>query len=92
MVCFSSITWFPVAICAFTMAGGGYIPGEVTKVTVYLMFSNSVVNPIIYGIMNPQFKQAFKKTFSCGRYGNGNEEQSHARVATVMIQPWSNET
>ena len=90
VVCFFLITWFPIALCAFIIAGGGYIPGEVTKVTVYLMFSNSVVNPIIYGIMNPQFKQAFKKAFRCGRYGNGNEEQSHARAASVIIYPRSN--
>ena len=92
VVCFSSITWFPVALCAFTMAGGGYIPHELTKVTMYLFFSNSVVNPIIYGIMNPQFKEAFRKAFRCGRYRNDDGDQSHARVAAVMKHPRSSET
>ena len=90
VVCFFLITWFPISLCAFIIANGGYIPREVAKVAVYLLFSSSVVNPIIYGIMNPQFKQAFKKAFRCGRYGNGNEEQSHARVAAVIIYPRSN--
>ena len=90
VVCFFLITWFPIALCAFIIANGGYIPREVAKVAVYLLFSSSVVNPIIYGIMNPQFKQAFKKAFRCGRYGNGNEEPSHARVAAVIIYPRSN--
>ena len=90
VVCFFLITWFPISLCAFIIANGGYIPREVAKVAVYLLFSSSVVNPIIYGIMNPQFKQAFKKVFRCGRYGNSNEDQSHARVAAVIIHPKGN--
>ena len=74
------------------MAGGGYIPHELTKVTMYLFFSDSVVNPIIYGIMNPQFKEAFRKAFRCGRYRNDDGDQSHARVAAVMKHPRSSET
>ena len=92
VVCFFLITWGLPGVCVFTIAGGGYIPHELRKLSVYFLFSSSLTNPIIYGIMNPQFKQAFKKTFSCGRYGNGNADQSHTRVAAVMIQPWSNET
>ena len=92
VVCFFLITWGLPGVCVFTITGGGYIPHELRKLSVYFLFSSSLTNPIIYGIMNPQFKQAFKKAFSCGRYGNGNEDQSHTRVATVMIQPWSNDT
>ena len=92
VVCFFLITWGLPGVCASTITGGGHIPHELRKLSVYLLFSSSLTNPIIYGIMNPQFKQAFKKTFSCGRYGNGNADQSHTRVAAVMIQPWSNET
>ena len=33
-----------------------------------LMFSSSLVNQTIYGIMKPQFREAFKKTFMCGLY------------------------
>ena len=91
VVCFYLITWFPFALCASTIAVGGYIPHEVTEVSVYLLFSSSLVNPIIYGIMNPQFKKAFKKAFSRGRYDNDNEDQIHERVAAVMIHPNSNE-
>ena len=76
-------------VCFFLITWG--LP-KLRKLSVYLFFSSSLTNPIIYGIMNPQFKKAFKKTFSCGRYGNGNADQSHTRVAAVMIQPWSNET
>ena len=91
VVCFYLITWFLFALCASTIAVGGYIPHEVTEVSVYLLFSSSLVNPIIYGIMNPQFKKAFKKAFSRGRYDNDNEDQIHERVAAVMIHPNSNE-
>ena len=92
VVCLFLITWFPIAVCTFTITSGGYLPHEVRKVSVYLFFASSLVNPIIYGIMNPQFKEAFKKAFSCGRYGSDNTDQSHARVAAVIIHPRSNET
>ncbi|XP_022785226.1 melatonin receptor type 1A-like [Stylophora pistillata] len=92
VVCSFLLTWCPTAISVFVISAGVYIPHEALKVSTYLLFSSSLVNPIIYGIMNPQFKEAFKKVLSCVCYGNDNRDQSHARVGAVMIHPRSNET
>ena len=92
VVCFFLITWGPMGLVCFIITVGGHIPHKVLTVSVYLLFSSSVVNPIIYGITNPQFKQAFKKAFRCGRFGNEDEDQSHARVTAIMIHPRSTET
>ena len=79
VACFYVITWCPVSIVAGTGISRFAIGQKFSKVSVYLMLSGSVVNPFIYGFMNPQFKQAFKRTLSCGCYGNENTDQSHSR-------------
>ena len=77
VVCVFLLTWGPVSIVVIVeTAGGSSIPREVYMAVIYLMFSSSLANPIIYGIMNPQFKLAFTKALSCGRYGNGNDNQN----------------
>ena len=72
VACFYVITWCPVSIFAGTGISRFAVGQKFSKVSVYLMLSGSVVNPFIYGFMNPQFKQAFKRTLSCGCYGNEN--------------------
>ena len=37
---------------------------------MFLVFTSSLVNPIIYGIMNPQFEAAFKRVLMFGRHSN----------------------
>ena len=59
MVCFFLVTCGPPTTSAFIITAEGYIPHEVPRVIVYLMFSSSVVNPIIYEIMNTPFKMCF---------------------------------
>ena len=66
MVCFFLVTCGPPTTSAFIITAGGYIPHEVPRVTVYLMFSSSVVNPIIYEIMNTPFKTCFTTEHSQG--------------------------
>ncbi|XP_022801369.1 visual pigment-like receptor peropsin [Stylophora pistillata] len=92
VVCFFSLTWAPPCAAAFLTTGGDYLPTEVHKAAPYFIFSGSLVNPIIYGIMNPLFKDAFKKVFKCGSYGNDNSDQRHARVVAIIVHPRSNET
>ena len=76
VVCVFVMTWGPVSIVVIIETVGCNIPREVFATVIYLMFSSSMANPIIYGIMNPQFKVAFKKALSCSRYGNDNVNQS----------------
>ena len=51
---------------------GVYIPREMYRTFIYLMFSSSLVAPIIYGIMNPQFKWTFKRALRCDRSDSEN--------------------
>ena len=76
VVCFFLMTWGPVCIVVLFETAGFDIPREISATVIFLMFSSSYVNPIIYGIMNPQFQLAFKRALSCGRYGNNNVSQN----------------
>ncbi|XP_022791038.1 melatonin receptor type 1A-like [Stylophora pistillata] len=62
-------------------------PQELDTAVIYLMFSSSVVNPILYGVMNPQFKEAFKKTLVCGRiYGGEITNQINRGSVAIMVR------
>ena len=91
VVCFFLITLAPPCLGALLTAVGDYPPAEVHKVAPYFIFSGILVNPIIYGIMNPQFRDAFKKVFSCCSCGNDHSNQTHARITAVMMHTKSNE-
>lgn len=82
VVCVFLMTWGPVSIVVIIESAGCLIPREFCIVVIYLMFSSSLANSIIYGIMNPQFKLAFKKAVSCGRYCNENINRSHTENRT----------
>ena len=55
VVCFFLIIWGPVGLGDFVIIVGEHIPHEVLKLSVYLLLSSSVVDPIIYAIMSQQF-------------------------------------
>ena len=76
VVCVFLMTWGPVSIVVIIETAGSVIPRQVYMVVIYLMFTSSLANPVIYGIMNPQLKLAFTKALSCGRHGNENVNQS----------------
>ena len=76
VVCFFLMTWGPVSIVVLFEIAGFDIPREISATVIFLMFSSSYVNLIIYGIMNPQLQLAFKRALSRGRYGNNNVSQN----------------
>lgn len=51
------------------------------------MFPSSLVNQTIYGIMKPQFREAFKKTFMCGLYDGEIRNQIWRRSVIIMKRP-----
>ena len=90
--CFFVMTWGPGSIVVIFETIGFKMPQEVYTTITYLTFSGSFVNPIIYGIMNPQFKAAFKKALRCGRYGDENTDRSHTGNGTIMVHVSPRET
>ena len=79
VVCVFLITWGPVSAVVIVETAGSFIPRETFMAAVYLMFTSSLANPIIYGIMNPQFQRAFKRALIFGRYSNNQTSQSSKR-------------
>ena len=76
VVCTFVVTMGPGPVLVICETAGCLIPRTISLAAVYLMFTSSLVNPIIYGLMNPQFQAAFKRTLSFGRCGNNQITQS----------------
>ena len=76
VVCVFLLTWAPISVAVIFETAGCVIPREVCTVAVYLMFTSSLVNPMIYGIMNSQFKEAFKRALMFGTCGNNQIQGS----------------
>ncbi|XP_076094708.1 5-hydroxytryptamine receptor-like [Mytilus galloprovincialis] len=58
--------WLPFFIIAFTAPFCGElcnIPPEVFSIFLWLGYFNSLLNPIIYTVFNPSFRNAFNKLF-----------------------------
>ena len=70
VVCTFLMTWGPACIVVIVETAGCFIPRRIFVTVACLMFTSSLANPIIYGIMNPQFRAAFKRALSFGRHGN----------------------
>ena len=86
VVCVFLITWGPMSAVVIFEIAGSFIPREIYMAAVYLMFTSSLANPIIYGIMTPHFQVAFKRALIFGRYGNNQVSQSSARNRD---KPWN---
>ena len=70
VVCAYFITWGSLCIVFTVETAGCSIPREICVAAMFLLLTSRLVNPIIYGIMNPQFNAAFKKALIFGRYSN----------------------
>ena len=75
-----SVSTFPRSAPGLVIVetAGSLMPKEIFTAAIYLMFISSLVNPIIYGIMNPLFQAAFKRALNFGRYGNNQISESSA--------------
>lgn len=61
------VAWLPFCVTMFWSVFGGSNPPPRTldMFTLLLGYTNSCCNPIVYGIMNKRFNNAFKKLFKC---------------------------
>ena len=66
--------WTPVCIVGFCEIIEYSAPRWVYIVVYYIMFSSSFCNPLIYGLFNPQFRNAFKKLYNKDASGNDSGE------------------
>ncbi|CAF0819782.1 unnamed protein product [Brachionus calyciflorus] len=74
-----SVCWFPVALCNLFLdfSDSYFINGS--KIAVILLFANVIalsstsLNPIIYGLMNKNFKQEFSRIFKSNSNYNASQ-------------------
>ena len=61
------ICWTPSVIIDFYEVFGGYytLPRQVYMLNIFTYASSSAINPIIYGLMKREFKDAYKKVVCC---------------------------
>ena len=65
------LSWAPISIVNCLETFLGYqIPRFLDRLTVYMVFLQSALNPIIYGLMNRNFREGFRSIFCCVMAGN----------------------
>ncbi|KAK3750743.1 hypothetical protein QZH41_007260 [Actinostola sp. cb2023] len=79
VVCFFMFCWIPASMVVFfeTRTAGIMSPRVVFAFCVHVMFTGSCGNPIIYGILNPQFRRAFVHVFKCRSFRHNNDTVSN---------------
>lgn len=71
------ICWLPFFVMALVSPlCGDCINGYVHSFFLWLGYFNSTLNPIIYTVFSPEFRQAFKKIL-CGRQSHSNYRPRH---------------
>ena len=64
------ITWAPYEVCAFVNPICGFcIPTTLFDGVFWLLWMNSLINPILYPFLQKRFRIAFRQILCCGRMG-----------------------
>ena len=63
IACVVILCWFPKALLVILLSAGRQGLDLPLMISSYLVFLTCVLNPVVYGILNPQFKPAFKALF-----------------------------
>lgn len=84
VVCVYVLCWTPVCVVGIFEIIDRTAPRFVYIIVYYMMFSSSFWNPIIYGVFNPRFKQAFKQMYN-------TLNPSEARSTTERSHPLGEE-
>ena len=61
------LCWAPVSVVNVieTFTASFQIPLALDRLTVFMVFAQCAANPVIYGLMNRNFREGFKKIFCC---------------------------
>lgn len=93
VVCVYMTCWTPLSVMGFIEVFGGESPRWAHLFAYYFVFCSSLTNPFIYGIMNPQFQQTFRKMLRVrvndvqpiSSRTNGKETKSTALSGKVVL-------
>lgn len=81
IACVVVLCWLPKAVLILMMAAGKQELDLPLLISSYLGFLTCCLNPVVYGMLNPQFKPAFKALFK--KTGVENPPQ------TIVLGPFS---
>jgi len=85
VVCFFMITWIPASSMVLLESAGIMAPRVVFAFCAYVRFTSSCGNPIIYGILNPQFRRAFVCNFKCRSFRHNDDNALNNAQGTRTI-------
>ncbi|KAK3750744.1 hypothetical protein QZH41_007261 [Actinostola sp. cb2023] len=77
VVCFFMLCWVPGSSVALFDTAGVAVPRVVFEIFTYLTLTSSCGNPIIYGILNPQFRRAFVHVFKCRSFRHNDDNAAN---------------
>lgn len=82
------LCWTPVCVVGIFEIIDHAAPRFVHIIVYYMMFSSSFCNPIIYGLFNPQFRNAFKKMYitDASAHDSNSIERSLPRGEELPLQ------
>ena len=63
IACVVVLCWFPKALLVILLSAGRQGLDLPLMISSYLVFLTCCLNPVVYGILNPQFKPAFKALY-----------------------------
>ena len=72
IACVVVLCWFPKALLVLLLSAGRQGLDLPLLISSYLVFLTCCLNPVVYGILNPQFKPAFKALFKKRDAENSN--------------------
>lgn len=82
IACVVILCWFPKAVLVILLSAGRQGLDLPLLISSYLVFLTCVLNPVVYGILNPQFKPAFKALFK--------KRETEMIVLSTFSGPWLN--
>ena len=64
---FTLISWIPISLCNLIGSFGYNIHDHILLLTLFMYLSSSFINPVVYAIRIPEFKQAMPNIVCCFR-------------------------
>lgn len=81
--------WMPFFVWYLTVALCGprcpATPGAVETTLFWVGYLNSALNPVIYALLNRDFRDAFRRLLRCGRHRNDTQNECRTTV-TVSLE------
>lgn len=75
------VFYMPFGITATIRTSAKYFPDEFHTLAMYLCFTNSCINSILYGILNTNMRKAYKESLSCNTRTRNGQQSSQSTTS-----------